>query len=208
MSPLCSFDIMAQWNNRAAVAFAAMAWMLAGIAANITVRPFAPLTDSTDDLTLFPHVQANSISCANDMVTLAPKYINITRGQLITAVLGGWAVAPWKILSSNTTFLSFISGYAIFLGPFSAFITADYFLVKRRAYHVPELYDPRGIYSYWHGTNWRAVATLILTVPPNLPGLINAINSDIDIGGIKWYYAPGFIVSRICLNHSPPEALH
>ncbi|POY74656.1 hypothetical protein BMF94_2418 [Rhodotorula taiwanensis] len=170
------FDIMAQWNNRAAVAFAAMAWMLAGIAANIT---------------------ANSISCANDMVTLAPKYINITRGQLITAVLGGWAVAPWKILSSNTTFLSFISGYAIFLGPFSAFITADYFLVKRRAYHVPELYDPRGIYSYWHGTNWRAVATLILTVPPNLPGLINAINSDIDIGGIKWYYAPGFITAYI-----------
>ncbi|BGP16330.1 hypothetical protein JCM10213_009167 [Rhodosporidiobolus nylandii] len=170
------FDIMANWNNRASTAFAAIAWMLAGIAANIT---------------------ANSISSANDLVTLCPKYINITRGQIITAILGGWAVAPWKILASSGTFLTFISGYAIFLGPFAGMLTADYFLVKRQAYHVPELYDPQGIYRYSAGLNWRALATICLTVAPNLPGLINAINPDIYIGNIAWYYAPGFITAYI-----------
>jgi cytosine/uracil/thiamine/allantoin permease len=74
------FDIMNQWESRAAIAFAAMAWMLAGIAANIT---------------------ANSISSANDLVTLFPKWVDITRGQLITAVIGGWATAPWAILASS-----------------------------------------------------------------------------------------------------------
>ncbi|GAA5856827.1 hypothetical protein JCM8547_008862 [Rhodosporidiobolus lusitaniae] len=170
------FDIMAQWDNRAATAFAAIAWMLAGIAANIT---------------------ANSISSANDMVTLFPKYINITRGQVITAVLGGWACAPWKILGSSGAFLSFLSAYAIFLGPFAALIITDYFLVKRTAYHVPELYDPHGIYRYSGGLNWRALVTIIVCVAPNMPGLINAINSDVAIGNISWYYAPGFITAFI-----------
>ncbi|GJN90661.1 hypothetical protein Rhopal_003673-T1 [Rhodotorula paludigena] len=170
------FDIMWQWNNRAAIAFAALAWMLAGIAANIT---------------------ANSISSANDFVSLAPRYINLTRGQLLTAVLGGWACAPWKILASSGTFLTFVSGYAIFLGPFAGILTADYFLVKRKAYHVPELYDPRGIYRYSGGCNWRAAVTLVLTVTPNLPGLIHAINPDIYIGNIQWWYAPGFITGYV-----------
>ncbi|GAA5975902.1 hypothetical protein JCM11641_002833 [Rhodosporidiobolus odoratus] len=170
------FDIMNNWTNRASIAFAAIAWMLAGIAANIT---------------------ANSISSANDLVTLCPKYINITRGQLITAILGGWAVAPWKILASSGTFLTFVAGYAIFLGPFAGLLTADYFLVKRQAYHVPELYDPHGIYRYTSGMNWRAFVTICVTVAPNLPGLINAINPDVYIGNISWYYAPGFITAYI-----------
>ncbi|GAA5820202.1 hypothetical protein JCM11251_005524 [Rhodosporidiobolus azoricus] len=170
------FDIMANWNNRAATAFAAIAWMLAGIAANIT---------------------ANSISSANDLVTLCPKYINITRGQILTAVLGGWACAPWKILASSGTFLTFVSGYAIFLGPFAGLLTADYYLVKRTAYHVPELYDPNGIYRYSAGANWRAVATICLVVAPNLPGLINAINPDIDVGDISWWYAPTFLTAYV-----------
>ncbi|TNY17385.1 uracil permease [Rhodotorula diobovata] len=170
------FDIMDQWGSRAATAFAALAWMLAGIAANIT---------------------ANSISSANDLVSICPQYINLTRGQIITALLGGWAVAPWKILASSGTFLTFVSGYAIFLGPFAALITSDYFLVKHKALHVPELYDPRGIYRYTGGVNWRAAATLVLTITPNLPGLINAINPDVPIGNIAWWYAPGFITGYI-----------
>ncbi|GAA6025338.1 hypothetical protein JCM10207_008761 [Rhodosporidiobolus poonsookiae] len=170
------FDIMNNWNNRAATAFAALAWMLAGIAANIT---------------------ANSIASANDLVTMCPKYLNITRGQVITAILGGWAVAPWKILASSGTFLAFVSGYAIFLGPLAALTITDYYLVKRTAYHVPELYDPQGIYRYHAGVNWRALVTVIVGVAPNMPGLINAINPDIAIGNIKWYYAPGFITAFI-----------
>ncbi|GAA5825162.1 hypothetical protein JCM3770_006900, partial [Rhodotorula araucariae] len=143
------------------------------------------------------NITANSISSANDLVSICPRYINLTRGQIITSVLGGWAVAPWKILASSGTFLTFVSGYAIFLGPFAALLTSDYFLVKRKAYHVPELYDPRGIYRYSSGVNWRAAATLVLTVTPNLPGLIHAINPDVKIGDIAWWSAPGFITGYV-----------
>ena len=33
---------------------------------------------------------ANSISAANDLTSLAPKYINIFRGQLLVCVVGYW----------------------------------------------------------------------------------------------------------------------
>jgi len=42
---------------------------------------------------------ANSLSAANDMTVLLPRYINIRRGQIICAFLGGWALCPWEILA-------------------------------------------------------------------------------------------------------------
>lgn len=47
--------------------------------------------------------------------------------------------------------------------------------------------------------NWRAVAALVVSVPPNLPGLINAINPAIDIGGAIYPYNIAWLlgVSRI-----------
>lgn len=43
---------------------------------------------------------ANSLSAANDMTVLLPRYINIRRGQIICAFLGGWALCPWEILAT------------------------------------------------------------------------------------------------------------
>lgn len=39
----------------------------------------------------------------------SPKYINITRGQIICALIGGWCMVPWKILASAIAFLNFMS---------------------------------------------------------------------------------------------------
>ncbi|GAA5825919.1 hypothetical protein JCM5353_004554 [Sporobolomyces roseus] len=167
-------EIMQQWDNRAARAFAALAWMLATSTANIT---------------------ANSIAAANDLVTLCPRYIDLTRGQVITAILGGWACMPWLVLASSSSFLTFCGGYSIILGPLAALLTADYFFVKQRAYHVPELYDPHGIYRYSGGFNWRAVATILVFFSILFPGWLNAMNSDIEVGGMVWIYAPGLITS-------------
>lgn len=36
---------------------------------------------------------------ANDMATMFPRYINIRRGQLICAILGGWCMVPWSELA-------------------------------------------------------------------------------------------------------------
>lgn len=87
-----------QWDNRAAAFFASFSFALATLGTNIS---------------------ANSLSAANDMTVLFPKYINIRRGQVVCAILGGWALCPWEILASAPGFLSFMSGYTVFLGPFA-----------------------------------------------------------------------------------------
>ena len=67
-----------RWDNRAAAFFASLAWVLTTLGTNIS---------------------ANSLSAANDMTVLFPRYINIRRGQVLCAFLGGWALCPWEILA-------------------------------------------------------------------------------------------------------------
>jgi NCS1 family nucleobase:cation symporter-1 len=66
------------WDNRAAAFFASFSFALATLGTNIS---------------------ANSLSAGNDMTALWPRYINIRRGQVICAILGGWALCPWEILA-------------------------------------------------------------------------------------------------------------
>jgi NCS1 family nucleobase:cation symporter-1 len=87
-----------RWDNRAAAFFASFSFVLATLGTNIS---------------------ANSLSAANDMTVLCPSYINIRRGQVICALIGGWVLCPWVILASAPGFLSFMSGYTVFLGPFA-----------------------------------------------------------------------------------------
>ncbi len=82
-------EIVALWldygsGGRAAAFFAALAWYIAQVGTNIT---------------------ANSISAANDLTVLFPRWINIKRGCIIAAIIAGWILVPWKILSSAETFL-------------------------------------------------------------------------------------------------------
>lgn len=94
-NPLLLID---RWDNRAAAFFASFSFVLATLGTNIS---------------------ANSLSAANDMTVLFPGFINIRRGQVICALIGGWVLCPWEILASAPGFLSFMSGYTVFLGPFA-----------------------------------------------------------------------------------------
>ena len=132
-----------------------------------------------------------------------PRYVNIKRGCMIAAVVGGWVIVPWKILASAETFLSFMSGYAVFLAPIAGIIASDYWLVKRQNIDVPALYDPRGRYRYVGGVNWRAAVAFLFAVCPNLPGLayaINATGTHISAGAknlftFDWLF--GFVTSIV-----------
>lgn len=157
-------DIISKWmenghGGRAAAFFAASSWYVAQVGTNIT---------------------ANSISAANDLTVLFPRYVNIRRGCIIAAIIGGWVIVPWKILSSAQTFLSFMSGYAVFLAPIAGILAADYWLVHKQNIDVPALYNPDGRYRYWKGINWVALLTLLVAVCPNLPGLGFAIGRRDD----------------------------
>ncbi|EJU01806.1 cytosine-purine permease [Dacryopinax primogenitus] len=150
------------WDNRPAAFFASFAFCLATLGTNIG---------------------ANSISAANDFMALLPRWLNIRRGQILCALIGGWVIIPWEILATATGFLNFMGGYTVFLGPICAIMIVDYWFVKHQKIDVPALYDPHGRYRYTAGINWRAGAALLVSVPPNLPGLINAINPSIEVGG-------------------------
>ena len=66
------------WDNRACAFFTSLTFVLSTLAANIS---------------------SNSLDAGNEMAALYPRYINIRRGQVICAFLGGWALCPWKILA-------------------------------------------------------------------------------------------------------------
>ncbi|KAK7440045.1 hypothetical protein VKT23_017296 [Stygiomarasmius scandens] len=153
-----------RWDNRAAAFFASFSFVLATLGTNIS---------------------ANSLSAANDMTVLFPRYINIRRGQVICAILGGWALCPWEILATAPGFLSFMNGYTVFLGPFAGIMVTDYWLVHKCKVDVPAMYDPNGRYRYWNGINFRAFVALLFSVFPSFPGLISSINGNILVGASK-----------------------
>ncbi|KAH6670291.1 uracil permease [Plectosphaerella plurivora] len=153
-------EIISTWQNtsggRAAAFFCGMIWLLAQISVNIS---------------------ANAVSFANDICTLMPRWFNIRRGTIFVAIFGGWALCPWIIVASGKAFLNFMSAYAIFMAPMAGILCTDYWIIKRRKYDVPALYDPHGIYSYGNrwGTNWRAVLACFPVIVPVLPGLAKKV---------------------------------
>lgn len=163
--------IVAKWNTsaggRAAMFLGSLAWALANVTTNIT---------------------ANSISAANDLCALAPKYINIKRGQLIVVIIGVWGFAPWKVLASAQNFLTFMASYSVVLAPMAVLMTIDFFFIKRGKYDIYQLYRPHGIYYYLKGWNWRAYVALLCGIAPNIPGIIAAIQPKVEIGNIKYVY--------------------
>ncbi|KAH9903634.1 uracil permease [Xylariomycetidae sp. FL2044] len=177
-------DIVNRWQGspggRAAAFFCGAVWLLAQISVNIS---------------------ANAVSFANDITTLAPKWFNIRRGTVFAAFIGGWALCPWIIMASASSFLSFMSAYAIFMAPIAGILTTDYWLVKRRRYDVPALYDPRGIYRFGWGGNWRALATTLVVIVPLLPALGQKVTPDnvyisqglSNLFKFNWLY--GFVTS-------------
>lgn len=147
-------DMASRWDGpagRCGAFFFGLGWVVAQIGTNLS---------------------ANVISCANDLTSLCPKYINIRRGVVITTVTAAWIMQPWKIIHSAASLLSFMSGLGIFLAPIAALLSADYWIVHRQKLDVPGLYRAHGRYRYNAvGTNWRAVIAFLISAVPNIPGL-------------------------------------
>jgi NCS1 family nucleobase:cation symporter-1 len=96
-------SIIALWTNRAAAFFCAFAFGLATLGTNIST---------------------NSIATSNDFAFLLPSWLNLRRGAVITAFIGGWATCPWKIQASAKSLTTFLSGYIIVLAPIVAIMVS------------------------------------------------------------------------------------
>ncbi|KAL3493536.1 permease for cytosine/purines, uracil, thiamine, allantoin-domain-containing protein [Aspergillus germanicus] len=169
--------LISHWSSRACRFFGAFSFALASLGVNIS---------------------ANSISAANDLMALFPEYVNLRRGQIICGILS-WALVPWKILASAGNFLNFMSAYAIFLGPIAAIMLWDFWVIKDRKYDTLALYQPSNRtyrFNDWL-FNWRAIVAFLVGVVPSLPGLINSVNSSIDVGVGLHPYQFGWILGFV-----------
>ncbi|DAA72508.1 TPA_exp: Uncharacterized protein A8136_6437 [Trichophyton benhamiae CBS 112371] len=137
------------------------------------------------------NISGNSFCGGTDMSALLPKYINIRRGQALTAILGT-VINPWYLLSGALVFISVLSSYVVFLQPFVGIAAAHYFVIQKRRLKVPDLYitGKQSIYWYDFGVNWRTVLAWLVGVTPHMPGMVHSVNPKLPVtaGASHLYY--------------------
>jgi NCS1 family nucleobase:cation symporter-1 len=112
--------------------------------------------------TLSVNIAANVVSPANDFANAFPKLITFRRGGVLTGLIG-ILMQPWRLLADPSGYIfSWLLGYSGGLGSIAGVLIADYWLLRRTHLELPDLYLPRGAYSYSFGWNWRAVAATLL----------------------------------------------
>ncbi|KAH9939657.1 NCS1 nucleoside transporter family [Epithele typhae] len=150
------------------------------------------------------NIPGNAISGGIDMSGLLPKYLNIKRGAVVTALLG-LAICPWKLLGGSSTFLTVLSSFAVFLGPLTGVMVSDYLVIRKSKLRLTHLYmpNPNSIYYFTSGVNFRAVVSWVFGVWPLMPGFINAVSPS-PIGVAQgWTYMYdlawplGFVLSAV-----------
>lgn len=73
-----------------------MMWQATGSSSGRASAAFAAI--GLIIVTLGINISANSISAANDLMSFAPRYINIRRGQILAAFIGSWAFVPVSLI--------------------------------------------------------------------------------------------------------------
>lgn len=173
--PLLVMDNWTSHGGRAAAFFLAVIFLFGQIGVNLS---------------------ANCASAANDLNAMLPRYINIRRGQFLIAFVFAWAATPWNILEGLQSFMNFMNGYAIFLGPMAGIIVSDLYFVHGFKYDITEFYKKDGIYRYNRsGCNWRACVAFLIGFAPQLPSFAASVNFDIHIpigaqrfGNVGYFY--------------------
>lgn len=118
---------------------------------------------------VFVNVTQNNVGAGMDLAGIFPRYISTQRGAILLTVVGV-LVQPWRFFTQATVFISVISSFAVFTSVCTAILILDYWVIRKRAWKVPDLFHggPEYIYWYFHGINPRAWFVYIVTVIPSL----------------------------------------
>ncbi|KAF2658052.1 hypothetical protein K491DRAFT_703009 [Lophiostoma macrostomum CBS 122681] len=122
------------------------------------------------------NLSVNLISFGADSACLVPKYLNINRGMVLGLTIS-FVIQPWHILATAKSFLTFLTGYSLFLGAIPAIAVADYVL-RRGNIDVSSLYTANQDYWYQKGWNWKAYVAYVMAVWPVVPGLAHQFNTS------------------------------
>ncbi|KAL4894577.1 permease for cytosine/purines, uracil, thiamine, allantoin-domain-containing protein [Aspergillus ambiguus] len=153
-------------------------------------------------------VAGDMIPFAADVSSLAPRYINIIRGQFLCLFLT-LAIVPWHIVATRNGFLKFLDGYGIFQGPVLGIMVADYFLVRRGNWHMSDLFsrERSRLYYYARGFNLRAFVAFVAGFLLPLPGFVgsfqhmeegNAATHMFSLGWVLSFSTGGVVYLMIC----------
>ncbi len=124
---------------------------------------------------LTTNMAANVVSPANDFSNLAPRKISYVTGGLITAVIG-IVMMPWKLYNDAAAYIfTWLLGYSSLMGALGGILIADYWVVRKQKLNLRDLFALQGEYTYSNGTNRRAVAALVISILPVVPGFIRAV---------------------------------
>lgn len=122
--------------------------------------------------TLATNIAANIVAPANDFSNLAPEKLGFRGGGYITGVIG-ILMCPWKLYADpNGYIFTWLVGYSGLLGPIAGIMIVDYFFVRKQSLDVPQLYEPKGRYSYGGGFNPVAIGALVAGILPSIPGFL------------------------------------
>ncbi|RDW61964.1 hypothetical protein BP6252_11397 [Coleophoma cylindrospora] len=133
-------------------------------------------------------VAANVIPFSADVTNLAPRYINIVRGQFICLFIA-WGIVPWQIVNNAAGFLNFLSGYSIFMGPIVGIMIIDYFVIRKGNLEIKDLYtySPSGRYFYYKGFNLKAFFAFVVGFLLPLPGFGASFGYSISPAATRMY---------------------
>ncbi|CCK68130.1 nucleobase cation symporter-1 family protein KNAG_0A04580 [Huiozyma naganishii CBS 8797] len=129
-----------------------------------------------------------------DLAGVLPKYINIKRGAIFTAVISV-ALQPWNFYNkSSNVFLTVMSSFGIVMTPIIAVMICDNLVIRKRQYSVTEAFKIKGEYYYFKGFNWRAFVAWICGMTPGLPGMAWEVNNKYfnNKGIVNFYYGDSF----------------
>lgn len=140
--------------------------------------------------TLSTNTAANVVSPTNDFQNIAPKYINHTRGALLTGFVG-IALMGWELLkkmgwlesdvSVESMYSNWLLGYSSLLGPIAGIMIVDYFIVKKQSLDLVALYTPNSTYPAFNFMGLAAFA---------IPVLITLISFSVP--ALSWFYSYGW----------------
>lgn len=159
---------------------------------------FLGLSFLSSELSL--NLLSNGFAGGMDLAGVFPKYINIFRGSILTALLS-WCVQPWNFYNTSSTFSAVMSGFGVIVTPIIGIVVSDFTLVRKNRLRINHLYttSKNGDFYHHYGINWRAVVVFFVSVVPGLPGMAVATNPAISLKTtIVNYYYGSIVFSFVC----------
>ncbi|NNF16512.1 MAG: NCS1 family nucleobase:cation symporter-1 [Gammaproteobacteria bacterium] len=166
--------------------------------------------------TISTNTAANIVSPTNDFQNVAPKYINQTKGVLVTGLIG-LLLMSWELfkkldwiesdVSVESLYSNWLIGYSSLLGPIAGIMIVDYFIIRKQHYELADLYLDGGIYPAWNAAGFLAFG---------VPVALTLV--AITTGKLGWFYNYGwftgsimgallyFLAARMSGTHSPGVA--